>query len=92
MNSDIAIPVNWFLVVALVALMALWIAIWNHPATMRKMAARYLARAEALERSRDVYEKSLRRWNKQLGIPENTPSGPRPALRPDIAAIRSGDV
>ena len=68
MNPDVAVPVNWFLVVVLLAITAAWIGVWNHPPVLRRIAARYLARAEALDRSRMVFENSLRSWHKKLHI------------------------
>ncbi len=70
MNPDVSVPINWFLLVVLFAIVALWIGIWSHPPILRRIAARYLARAEALEKSRLVFERSLRRWHGRLRIPE----------------------
>jgi len=70
MNSDMSVPINWFMFVTLLAILALWIGIWNHPPVLRRIAARYLARAEALDKSRTIFDTSLRRWHRQLRIPE----------------------
>jgi hypothetical protein len=69
MNSDLAVPINWMLAVALASVVAVLIGIWSHPSALRRIAARYLARADALDQSRSVFDRSLERWNKRLGIP-----------------------
>jgi hypothetical protein len=92
MNPDVAVPVNWFLVVVLLGIAAAWIGVWNHPSAMRRIAARYLARAEALDRSRSVFENSLRRWHRQLRIPEANTTELLPDKPWPRSAIRSNDV
>ncbi|GEM_PF-3779675 len=69
MTADLGVGINWMLVVAALCAAALWIGLWNHPEALRKIAARYLARAEALDRSRDVYIRALTLWEKRLNIP-----------------------
>jgi hypothetical protein len=72
-NSDLTVPINWMLVVAIGSVIAVCIALWNHPAALRRFAARYIARAEALDQSRSAFECSLQRWNKRLGVPDPQP-------------------
>jgi len=90
MTPDVAVPINGFLVVALMAAVAAWIGIWNRPDYLRRIAARYLARAESLDRSRTVFESSLRRWQKRLHIPAAlAPREVRPKSSwPRTAAVR----
>jgi len=70
MNSDVNVPINVVLLIAIGAIIAFAIGVWNHPRELRRLAARYLARAEALDLSRSSFDRSLRRWNKRLKVPE----------------------
>lgn len=84
MNAD---PINWMLLVMILFVASLCLVAWSQPGTLRKLSARCLARADALDQSHSAYEKSLRHWNKQLRIPEPKRSTPSPALE-----ARSNDV